>query len=618
MTMKAPDDAWVKWRVAARSDAGTLEAMGALVEGDQVGRYRIERELGRGGMGEVYQAFDTLLERSVALKIMSDAEAEGGKPGATTARYAKLLDEARAAAALRHPHVVTIFDVGLIERRPFIAMELLDGKALRAFLGVDGIDLSRKLRWLEQVAAAIAAAHGRRLVHRDIKPDNIMVCDDDVIKVLDFGIARLVLGDSEDASGREPSSQRTSAGWAVGTPRYMAPEQSEGRPVDERADQFAWGLVAYELLTGVHPRELRPGFGSALGWSEPAAPILGSMPELAPAIGSVIDRALERSAERRAATMSDIVATLASHRAGPSVQPPQTADASWARSTPPERGPSLDRDGTTRDAPPTLGRSPGSPGSLRPHRARPDAAFDDDDASDDALELRSPSNAAGRRDGTEAAPPRTRGTWLLSTLGLAAVVGLAFAVGRSGILGKNGAEVSPMKASSMPPAAPTAASSSLAAEGPSTTSASSEGSMPANTAAGSVPAVERTADAVAPSHPAGESTSPTPRPVHVSARLMTSLLPSGYREATLLAALGPGVASTERCLNAKHVPASRATGANLSLAFSPMADPSTRVDARFASATVEECVRSSFGTLPLGPAPSGAVGAFNIALIVTE
>src|SRR5690349_3593775 len=154
-----------------------------LVAGSTFGRYRIERELGAGGMGHVYEAQDTLLRRRVALKVVK------ARDDMRESR-ARLLREARAAAALRHPNAVAVFDIGEVDGVTFIAMEVIEGQSLRRSLRDPSVTRETKLRWLVSIADVLAAAHDVALVHRDIKPDNVMVCADGTIKVLDFGIAK--------------------------------------------------------------------------------------------------------------------------------------------------------------------------------------------------------------------------------------------------------------------------------------------------------------------------------------------------------------------------------------------------------------------------------------------
>ncbi len=212
--------------------------------GEHVGRYIIEGFLGSGGMGEVYEATDSKLGRRVALKMLrKDAHPSAAK---------RLLREARMIAGFEHPNAVTLFDADEIDGEPFVAMELVRGSPMRAFVGDETVPLNRKLRWLMETARALSAAHEGGLVHRDIKPDNILIRKDGTAKVLDFGIARK----SPDAESRDMSAHAstiTAENSIVGTPSYWAPEQLRGEAPNAAIDQFAWGVTAFELLTGRYP-----------------------------------------------------------------------------------------------------------------------------------------------------------------------------------------------------------------------------------------------------------------------------------------------------------------------------------------------------------------------------
>lgn len=264
-----------------------------LEPGRTFGRYRIDASLGVGGMGVVYRAFDTLLRRDVALKVLTK----------TDEAHARVLREARAAAALRHPGAVGVFDVGEVEGTPFIAMELVIGKSLRSRMRDDTLALATKLRWLVSIADVLDAAHAVELVHRDIKPENVMIASDGAVKVLDFGIARRTSDEERDgASDREsaPPSYRTKEGTVSGTPSYMAPEQKTGGVVDARADQYAWGVVACELVCGEHPRkvDLEEILERARG-------------DVDASVLDVITRALSGRPKDRFASMREIVTRLA-------------------------------------------------------------------------------------------------------------------------------------------------------------------------------------------------------------------------------------------------------------------------------------------------------------------
>jgi len=227
----------------------------SLSPGDRFDRYLVEELLGEGGMAQVYRAYDPRLNRRVALKVLRlDSSRE---PESTADASSRVLREARAAAALDHPNAVSVFDVGEADGQLFISMELVVGKSLRAYVNDVTVRWETKVRWMVDAARALGAAHDRGLVHRDVKPENVMVRNDGVVKVLDFGIAKRIRVDLHPTATLE--DQRTQSitqsmqGTIVGTPWYLSPEQLRGEPVDGRADQFAWGVTAYELPRGSCP-----------------------------------------------------------------------------------------------------------------------------------------------------------------------------------------------------------------------------------------------------------------------------------------------------------------------------------------------------------------------------
>ncbi|MFT3766397.1 MAG: serine/threonine-protein kinase [Minicystis sp.] len=217
--------------------------------GRQLGRYRVQAKLGEGGMGVVYDAKDEVLGRHVALKVVSGVLQGDGE------RRLRFAREARAAAAFTHPNAVAIFDAGEIDGVAFIAMELVEGRSLRSFVGAADVGVADRIRWLADVARALAAAHRLGIIHRDIKPDNVMVRNDGQAKVLDFGVAGFTEPDAGALAATldVTPARLTTDGVRLGTPLYMAPEQLQGNPLDARADQFSWGVVAYELLSGRLP-----------------------------------------------------------------------------------------------------------------------------------------------------------------------------------------------------------------------------------------------------------------------------------------------------------------------------------------------------------------------------
>jgi tetratricopeptide (TPR) repeat protein len=281
-----------------------------LEPGQAFGRYVVEELVGEGGMGQVYRARDTVLHRRVALKLLVDRH---GDAAAWTEARARMVREARAAAALQHPNAVAIYDVGTEGDTPYIAMELVPGQSLRAYVGDAAVPWERKLRWLLDVAEALAAAHDEGLVHRDVKPENVVVRPDGRVKVLDFGIARrAAISPTSATSGGEATSTLTGGGTVLGTPRYMPPEQIAGRALDGRADQFAWGVTAYELLSGANPwPEKTDALATAAAiLTEPAPALMTVAPELPLSVTQAIDRTLAKRPEDRFASMLELVAAL--------------------------------------------------------------------------------------------------------------------------------------------------------------------------------------------------------------------------------------------------------------------------------------------------------------------
>jgi len=294
-------------------------------------RYRLEERVGSGGMGLLFRAVDTRLQRRVALKVLrrdrdgaqdaSPGEAQGTRGGTAnplSEASARILREARAAAALNHPNVVAIHDVGERDGVPFIAMEYVKGKSLRCFVGAPEPSFDARLEWMIDVARALAAAHDRGLVHRDVKPDNVMIREDGMVKVLDFGIARqqrTVPDSNTDLRtfpGTNESGERGTGDVTVsrvlGTPGYMAPEQIRGEACDGRADQFAWGVMAYELFSGALPWS--PEHGTFYVMTAVLTEEVKPLSNIPFHVSRAILRALEKKPENRFATMAELVTAL--------------------------------------------------------------------------------------------------------------------------------------------------------------------------------------------------------------------------------------------------------------------------------------------------------------------
>jgi eukaryotic-like serine/threonine-protein kinase len=260
---------------------------------DRISHYIIESELGRGGMGVVYRARDTQLERTVALKIL--------QPGAASERF---FQEARAASAIVHPGIVTIHEIGECEFGRYLVFEYVEGEPLSKLIPPQGLPQDTVLRYATQVAAAMAAAHDRGIVHRDLKPANIMVTGDGRIKLLDFGLAKRTgaLASSEEAA----TEALTSPGTMIGTVQYMSPEQAEGKPLDPSSDIFSFGSVLYEMATG------HRAFGGDSKISILAAvmretPVLTAIPN---PLRTVVSRCLEKDPARRYANGAALLAAL--------------------------------------------------------------------------------------------------------------------------------------------------------------------------------------------------------------------------------------------------------------------------------------------------------------------
>jgi serine/threonine protein kinase len=262
-------------------------------------QYEILGELGAGGMGVLYRARDTRLQRIVALKRLKP-EASGDPE-----RRRRLIQEARSASSLNHPHVVTIYEIGQDPESgdDFIAMELVEGESLHARLARGRLDVDEALRLATEIASGLAAAHAAGIVHRDIKPSNVMITREGHAKMLDFGLAKhtVPLADSEVSSAPTLSEgPRTGTGAILGTPAYMSPEQAHGRPVDARTDVFAFGLLLYEALTGERAMrgETTAAVISAILRDDPV-PVRSLRPEVDRDVEAVVDRCLVKAPEAR-------------------------------------------------------------------------------------------------------------------------------------------------------------------------------------------------------------------------------------------------------------------------------------------------------------------------------
>src|SRR4051794_1203822 len=277
--------------------------------GQALGHYRIESKLGEGGMGVVYRAFDTHLDRPVAIKILpADATA-------SPERKRRFVQEAKAASALNHPNIVHIYDISSSDGTDFIAMEFVPGKTLDQLIGKSGLPFKDTLRYSIQIADALARAHSAGIVHRDLKPANIIVSEDGRVKLLDFGLAKLtekaVDFDAATETVTAVDGLQTEEGSILGTVAYMSPEQAEGRKVDARSDIFTFGSVLYEMVTGRRPFEGGSKIStlSAILNNEPR-PSGELTPNVPAELEKIVSRCMRKDPERRAQHIGDIKLAL--------------------------------------------------------------------------------------------------------------------------------------------------------------------------------------------------------------------------------------------------------------------------------------------------------------------
>jgi len=247
---------------------------------EHIGRFKVEALLGRGGMGEVYKAFDPTLQRTVAVKTV--------RPDIDRPEYlARLMREAQACARLSHPNIVTIYEAGQIDGIVYIAMEYLQGENLSQVLERKDLSFEAKIRILAQVLEALHHAHGLEVVHRDIKPSNIHIQSDGSVKLVDFGLARMLQADTLTASGN-----------VLGTPHYASPEQLKGEEIDRRTDIYSTGVMAYEMLSGRRPFEPDNSSISSVILKviqEMPAPMDTDMSRMLPEIEGIVSRAMAKA-----------------------------------------------------------------------------------------------------------------------------------------------------------------------------------------------------------------------------------------------------------------------------------------------------------------------------------
>ena len=280
----------------------------SLAAGFKVGRYEIVCRLASGGMGEVYRAIDPRLGREVAIKVLPSGLSSDPD------RVTRFEREARSASALNHPNIVTVHDVGEAEGGLYIAMELVEGQTLRQVLAGPPLPAKKLLAIAAQVAEGLAKAHAAGIVHRDLKPENVMVTSDGLAKIVDFGLAKLLTAERPDESA---TTGMTMAGVAIGTFAYMSPEQALGKPLDFRSDQFSFGSLLYEMLTGTSPflRASGPETMAAVIREEPD-PLERQAPRFPVPLRWVVERCLEKDPDGRYESTRDLARDVARIREG--------------------------------------------------------------------------------------------------------------------------------------------------------------------------------------------------------------------------------------------------------------------------------------------------------------
>jgi hypothetical protein len=280
-----------------------------LPPGSRLGSYEIVGLLGAGGMGEVYRARDTKLGRDVAIKILPAETARDPE------RLRRFEQEAHSASALNHPNIVTIHDIGAADSIVFIAMELVDGRTVRDLLTATPLPAKKVLDIAVQIADGLAKAHVAGIVHRDLKPENVMVSRDGFVKILDFGLAKLVTSHAAGSDLPTMAKPGTRPGTVMGTVGYMSPEQASGQPVDFRSDQFSLGAILYEMATGKRAFQRKTGAETLAAIIRDEPPAIASLNPRAPApLRWIVERCLAKEPEERYVSTKDLARDLSSVR----------------------------------------------------------------------------------------------------------------------------------------------------------------------------------------------------------------------------------------------------------------------------------------------------------------
>ncbi len=282
-----------------------------LAAGTRLGSFEIVAPIGAGGMGEVYRAKDAKLGREIAIKVLPEAVASDAE------RRQRFEQEARSASALNHPNILTIYDIGEADGTVYIAMELVEGKTLRELVASgEPVPTKKLLDVAVQTAEGLAKAHSAGIVHRDLKPENLMVSKDGFVKILDFGLAKLIEPVAEGASVLPTAAPSpTQPGTVLGTAGYMSPEQASGQPVDFRSDQFSLGTILYEMASGKRAFQRKTGAETLVAIIREEPEPLSQLAPKAPApVRWIVERCLAKDPEERYASSKDLARDLKSLR----------------------------------------------------------------------------------------------------------------------------------------------------------------------------------------------------------------------------------------------------------------------------------------------------------------
>src|SRR6266849_6206928 len=270
-----------------------------LAAGSCLGPYEIVASLGAAGLGAGYRPRVPRIGRDVAIKILPRSLSENSE------HLRRFEQEARATGTLNHPNLLVLFDLGTHDGGPFIVSELLEGSTLRTVLTGGRLPLRKILDYSVQIANGLAAAHEKGVVHRDLKPENIFITGDDRVKLLDFGLAKLIRSETEEVSRARTEQHGTSPGVVVGTVGYMSPEQVRGASVDHRSDIFSFGIVLYEMLSGVQPFRRDSSVETMNAILHDDAPAI-SEESIPPVVLRLLEHAMEKNPSRRFESMKDV------------------------------------------------------------------------------------------------------------------------------------------------------------------------------------------------------------------------------------------------------------------------------------------------------------------------